>query len=110
MARMDQVNSLLHHELANALNRRLEMDGVLVTVTEVEVSLDLSEAKIFVSVLPDKKAGTALEQLRHISGELAKDLRKRLKFRKMPTFHWLFDSREANAASLEETIHHLHEN
>lgn len=110
MSRMDQVNSLLHHELAIALNRRLELEGVLVTVTEVEVSPDLSEAKIFVSVLPEKKSGTALEQLRHISGELARDLRKRLKFRKMPTFHWLFDSREANAAQLEDVIHTLHEN
>lgn len=110
MARLDQINSLLHQELATALNRRLELEGVLVTITGVDCSADLSEAKIFVSVLPEDKAGTTLKQLKHISGELVHDLRKRLKFRKMPVFHWLFDSREAHAAQLEEVINSLHEN
>ncbi len=106
-ARLDKVNSVLHHELAQAVNRHLEMDGVLVTVTEVDCSPDLREAKIWFSVLPDKLLGTVLKKLRHISGPVAHELRKRLKFRQMPTFHWEFDSRELRAAELEDVFHEL---
>lgn len=107
MPRLDQVNSLLRQELALALNRHLELDGVLVTVTEVDCSPDLEEAKILVSVLPEKLTGTVLKRLRHISGILAHDLRKRLKFKRMPTFIWNFDERPSRAAELEDIISHL---
>lgn len=101
---MDQVNSLLHHELAEALNRHLDLDGCLITVTEVICSPDLKEAKILVSVLPEKFVGTALAKLRHISGDLARDLRPRLKFKNMPTFIWIFDERLLQAAELEKVF------
>jgi ribosome-binding factor A len=110
MSRLDQVNSLLRQELALAINRYLELDGVLVTVTDVYCSADLNEAKVLVSVLPEKLAGTALKQLKHISGELAHALRPRFKFKRMPVFHWAFDSREARAAQLEDVFNEVHEN
>ncbi len=107
MSRLDKVNSILHHELAESINRHLEMDGVLVTITEVECSPDLREAHILFSVLPEKYLGTVLKRLRTISGRVAHELRKRLKFREIPTFHWVFDDREVNAAKLEDVFHEL---
>ncbi len=107
MSRIDQINSLLREEIALALNRHLEIDGCLVTITEVHCAPDLSEAKIYFSVLPEKFVGTVLKKLRHLSGQLAHDLRPRLKFHHLPTFHWLFDEREVKASELDEVFNHL---
>ncbi len=104
---MDQVNSLLLQELAPLINKHLELDGVLVTVTDVHCAGDLSEAKVFVSVLPERFTGTVLKKLRHISGSLAHDLRRRLKFKRMPVFVWVFDDRESRAAVLDEAFKEL---
>ncbi len=104
---MDQVNSLLRQELALSLQRHLDLDGSLVTITEVHCSADLSEAKVFVSVLPENQVGSALKKLRKLSGTFARDLRPRLKFHKMPVFIWLFDNREARAAALEEVFNEV---
>jgi len=109
MSRIDQVNSLLRQELALAINRHIDLEGGMITVAEVDCAPDLKEAKILVSVLPERLAGTALKKLRHISGELAHELRKRLKFKNMPTFNWVFDERPSHASELEEVISHLDE-
>lgn len=107
MSRIDQVNSLLREELALALNRHLIIDGCLITVTDVQCTTDLNEAKIYVSVLPEKFAGTALRKLRNISGSLAHDLRKRLKFHRVPIFVWLFDERPSHATEIDQVIKDL---
>lgn len=104
MSRVDQINSLLRQELALSLNRQLDLPGALVTVTEVRCSPDLHEAKVFVSVLPERLAGTALEKLRHLSGELAHDLRKRLKFHHMPIFVWHFDQGPSNVTAIDHLL------
>jgi len=107
MSRVDQVNSVLREEIALALNRHLIIDGCLVTVTDVQCTADLNEAKIYVSILPEKFAGSALKKLRNISGTLAHDLRKRLKFHRVPTFVWLFDERPSNATAIDKIISDL---
>lgn len=107
MSRVDQVNSLLREELALALSRHLIVDGCLITVTDVQCTADLNEAKIYVSVLPEKFAGSALKKLRSTSGILAHDLRKRLKFHRVPTFVWLFDERPSNATAIDNVLNDL---
>jgi len=109
MSRLDQVNSLLHQELAKSLHRHFDLDGILVTISDVRCAPDLNEAKIFVSVLPEKLAGTALKKLRHISGALAREIRPRVKFRRVPSFIWLFDDRPSRASQIDELIHELHD-
>ncbi len=109
MPRIDQVNSLLRQELALSLNRLLELPGGLVTVTDVQCTPDLREAQISVSVLPEHLAGTALGKLRRLSGELARDMRKRLKFHHMPILVWSFDERPSRASAIEEIIKETHD-
>ncbi|MCX6792569.1 MAG: ribosome-binding factor A [Candidatus Falkowbacteria bacterium] len=107
MSRVDQVNNLLREEIALNLNRHLIIDGCLITVTDVQCTADLNEAKIYVSVLPEKFAGTALKKLRSISSGLAHDLRRRVKFHHVPTFVWMFDERPSNATEIDNVIRDL---
>ena len=50
--RVERVNSLLHREIAKIIDRDVPLpEGVLVTVTRVETSPDLRQARAFVTVL-----------------------------------------------------------
>ncbi|MFH1412713.1 MAG: ribosome-binding factor A [bacterium] len=103
MSRIDQINQLLHSELADLAQQYIQIDGVLITITQVECSPDLKRAKIFVSVLPDKFFGTALKELRKHSKLFIKKL-GRLNLRSTPRLEWTIDSREKKAAEIEDIL------
>lgn len=105
--RIEQLNDQLRQELANLITRELPLDKGLITVSYVECSPDLKYARVAISVLPEKYAGTALEQLRRHSGQFSQVLRHKLKIRQIPKFNWLFDDTESKAAEIEEIIKKL---
>lgn len=99
-----RLNEQLRGELANLICKEILLDNGLITVSRVDCSADLKYAKIFVSVLPEKYAGTALNLLRKHSGIFCGILRNRLKIRQIPKFNWILDTTESKAAEIEETI------
>lgn len=107
MSRIEQVNSLLHQELAALVIQYVPLRGGLVTVTHVDCSPDFHDAIVHVSVLPEKFAGTVLRQLRQKSGIFADHLRSRIKMRRLPSFRWELDTTESEAATLEEIFQNL---
>jgi len=109
MSKVEQLNELLHRELAEAINRELEFPEVFVTVTYVSCTPDLQHAKVIVSVLPDKMAGTALKKLKASSGRIAASIIKKTRLRKIPRLLWEFDPTERKAAILEDVFLKINE-
>jgi len=109
MSKVDQLNELLHRELAAAINKELELPEVFVTVTYVSCTPDLQYAKVIVSVLPDKMAGTALKKLKAASGRIVSGITKRTRLRKVPRLLWEFDPTERKAAVLEDVFLKINE-
>ncbi len=103
-SRIEQINEGLKQELANVLNKELELRNALVTVSYVYCSDDLNYARVGVSVLPDRLAGTALRLLRAKSGPIAKMLQKRTSIRKIPKITWELDTTEREASVIEKAI------
>jgi len=64
MSKIPRYNELILEELAQAVNREVALPNTLITVTYVECSPDLKQAKVGISVLPDNLAGTALRKLK----------------------------------------------
>ncbi len=95
---------MLREELAAVINREVGLPNALITVTYVECSEDLKQARIGVSVLPDNLAGTALRKLRAESGQIVGLLRQRVKLRRLPKFIWEFDATEREAMKIERLI------
>jgi ribosome-binding factor A len=91
-------------ELAAAVNRELGLADALVTITYVDCSPDLKQAKVGFSVLPDRLAGTALRKLSAATSQLIPILRARVKLRKMPHLTWEFDATEKEASRIERLI------
>jgi len=107
--RLEQVNSLLQTELANLINRDLPAENFLVTITYVETDPSLKSARIGISVLPEKFAGTALEMLSSHSSMFSKSLLKKTRLRQIPRFHWRLDTTEQKASEIEELINLIKE-
>jgi len=109
MASSDRVNELLLEELAKAVNREVMIEDALVTITYVECTPDLKQAKIGFSVLPDKLAGTAMKKLTNSTSQLVGIIRGRVKLRRLPRFIWEFDSTEREASKIESLISQANE-
>lgn len=102
--RIEQINELLRAELSYLIARESPLENGLITITYVRTGADLKNATIGISVLPENLSGTALRQLKRISGQLARELNKKLKIQFIPKFRWEIDTLERNAFELEDAI------
>jgi ribosome-binding factor A len=91
--RQKQVAELLQQELSLLIQRRVHDPRVKgVTITHVDVSLDLRNAKIFIMVSGDDLAAKkALEGLKHASGFFRRELGASLELRYMPELLFVRD-------------------
>ncbi len=104
MSKIERINDLILEELATAVNQEVALENVLITITYVDCSSDLKQAKVGVSVLPDNLAGTALKQLTRATSQLVEILKKRTRLRKLPHLIWQFDNTEREADKIEKLI------
>jgi ribosome-binding factor A len=77
----------------------------LVTVTEVEVSRDLSHAKVYVSSLAaSDQTAQSLQALQHAAGFLRSRLAQSLKARTVPELHFVYDESVERGIKLSRLI------
>jgi len=105
MKRLLKVNQLIKKELAQIILREIDFPkGVLVTITRVEASGNLIQAKVYVSVMPQDKAAEVLKILIRAIYHLQQNLNKRLKMRPMPKIIFVEEKMTAEAARVEELL------
>ena len=103
--RIQKVNELLKRELGKIILKELEFPrDTLITITNVESSPDLREAKIWVSVIPGNQILLALQVLKRNIYNLQKKLDKRLKMRPVPRIEFLKESKSEEAQKIEEIL------
>jgi len=92
--RIERVNQLLRRELSELLQHQVKDPrlGSLIAVTEVETSVDLKYAKVFVSCMSsDEEKKEILNGLTSAAGFLRKELTDKLKLRRIPEFSFYWD-------------------
>jgi len=104
--RSDRVGDAIRAEIANILRRKIRDPRIgFITVTGVSVTVDLREAKVFVSVLEEgAERGKALKGLESASGYIRGELGKRLKLRRVPSISFHLDDSAERAAHLYEIL------
>ena len=108
--RIQKVNELLKRELGKIILKELEFSrDILITITDVESSPDLREAKIWVSVMPENQISLALRVLKRNIYNLQKKLDKRLKMRPVPRIEFLKESKSEEAQKIEEILDKIRE-
>src|SRR5258708_7707219 len=98
-----RVGALIHEELAKIIVREIEFSpGALVTITGVEVSPKLENAKVMVGVLPASFSAGVLALLGKEAGHLQYLLLKKINIKPMPRIHFELDHGPENAAKVEK--------
>jgi len=78
---------------------------VPVTITAVEVSADLSHAKVFVSHLAGSEhKDAAMEALQHTAGFLRSELSHRMRLYTVPQIHFAYDDSIESGMRLSQLI------
>lgn len=89
--RLDRVNELLRREISAVVQRDFEWHQALVTISAVEVTQDLKEAKVYVSILGGSAPGI-LEQLERKRGFIQSKVSKRVVLRNTPVLMFRQDN------------------
>lgn len=92
-SRTQRVAGQIQRELAPLLQQELRDPRVgLVTISAVEVSKDMSHAKVFVTFMdPDQDVNASLKILKKAGGWLRHALGKRIVLRIIPELHFVYD-------------------
>lgn len=109
MERIQRVNQLIKKEVALILLREVDFpEGVLATVTRVESSRNLTQTKVYISVMPVRKTPNVLQILDKLIYYLQQKLNKRLKMRPIPKIQFMEEKETAKAGRIEELLEKIH--
>lgn len=87
-----RVNELIQREVSAILRKHYQAESVALTITEVRVSPDLRDGRVFVSVLGDEEEAAAkLRWLRGRDREIRQELGRRIVLKFMPKFEYVLD-------------------
>jgi ribosome-binding factor A len=103
--RTQRIAPQIRRELAEILSRQVSdprLERLVISV--VEVSKDLSHAKVFFTLPNAEDAPAALAALKGASGYLRRQLADRLRMRALPTFRFVYDASLDSALRLSELI------
>lgn len=103
--RTKRLGNLILAELGGLLARRVKDPRVaVVSLTAVDVAPDLSQAKVYFSVLDPSHSDQALAGLRAASGFLRKELAANLRLKTMPRLVPVYDDSLIKGAHLDQVI------
>ena len=98
--RSERVAGQIRRELAQLIQREIKDPEVgLISLSDVEVTRDLSHAKVYITVFDSSKAETTIAALRRAAGYLRHRLGQEVRMRSVPELHFQHD------ASVEAGIH-----
>lgn len=106
----ERIESLIKRELAPIIVNRLDDPALrMVTVTDVDLTNDMSFATVFVSFLNEDHIKPGLEALVKAKGMLRTEIAQVLTTRRTPELLFKFDKSIHEGAKISEIIAKIHE-
>jgi ribosome-binding factor A len=118
--RSDRVADLVRKEISEMLVRTIKDPRIgFVTITRVQVSPDLQQARVFYTVLgtsgsgvgsDDKARRSSAKALERAAPFLRRQIGARLRLRRVPELRFLYDESIAGQDRIEQLLNELHAN
>jgi len=87
-----RINELVRRELSDILRQRYQSEAVALTITEVRVSPDLRDARVFVAVVGDEAVvQDRLRWLRQQAPAIRDEIGRRVVLKFLPRFEYRLD-------------------
>ncbi|SDR87205.1 ribosome-binding factor A [Gillisia sp. Hel1_33_143] len=107
--RQKKIGGVLQKDLAEILQNHLRdsgVSGILISVSKVTVTTDLSIAKAYLSIFPNKNAQEVLDDLNLIKHKIKHELAQRTKnqLRRMPDLDFFVDDSLEYIDNLEKSM------
>ena len=107
--RQKKIGGVLQKDLAEILNNNLRdagINGILISVSKVKVTTDLSIAKAYLSVFRQKHAGDILTELNEVKSKIKHQMALRTKnqLRKMPDLSFFIDDSLEYIENIEKSM------
>lgn len=104
--RTEQLGSVIQAAVQSVITRGLNDPRVrgLVSVTKVELTPDLSEARVFVSVLPAEHSELTMHGLRSAAGHVQREVAAQVAARRMPRLSFRLDQSLKRQAALDRSL------
>lgn len=104
-SRSERVAEQVRRDLAVLIHDRIKDPRVgMVTLLDVEISKDLSHAKVWFDVLQAEQGKEAQEALNHAAGFLRHELGRMLKLRVTPSLRFFYDDTQTRGNALSALI------
>lgn len=106
---MKRVNEACKEALGDILQEKMKDPRLgFVTITGVEVTPDLRQAKVWLSVLgPEEEVETALEVLEKASGFMRRELGRRVRLRYTPRLKICLDRGPELSERVQDILHRM---
>jgi len=103
--RSERVAGQLRRDLAKLIQQEIKDPKVgFVSLSDVEVTRDLSHAKVFITVFDPDKAKSSLQALRRAAPFLRSRLARGLRMRHVPELHFLHDDSVEQGSHIDQLI------
>jgi len=103
--RSERVAGQLRRDLAKLIQQEIKDPAVgFVSLSDVEVTRDLSHAKVFITVFEPEKAKESLQALRRAATFLRLRLGQELRLRHVPELHFVHDDSVEKGSHIDELI------
>lgn len=106
----ERIESNLQKEISYILRNEVKNKDIgFITITDVDVTDDLSFAKIYFTVLNENDKEKTLVALKSASGFIRHMLRERVEIRQIPELRFIYDDSINYSEKIEEKIKEIHE-
>ncbi len=106
--RTRQVGELLKEELTDIIRREVKDPRIgFMSITDVDVTPDLRQARVFVSVLNEEERAGTMEALASAASFIRHHLKPRLRMRQIPMLEFRDDHSMAYAQHITETLREI---
>ena len=103
--RSERVAGTLRRELAQLIQMEVKDPEVgFIGLSDVEVSRDLSHAKVFVTVFETEKAVSSVKALNRAAGYLRRRLGQEMRIRSVPELHFQHDASVETGQRMDSLI------
>lgn len=109
--RVNRVGEQMKKELSDIISRKIKDPRIgFVTVTEVEVTGDLQQAKVYITVLGDEQQrDDTLKGLTKAKGFIRSEIGSRIRLRKTPELIFEFDESIDYGNRIESLLNQIQE-
>ncbi len=105
--RMLRINEVVKRELSGIVAREINFEGVLVTISHVDVTSDLKSAHVFVSVLGTDAGESVISKLASHRPALQAELARHVTMKYTPHLIFHLDNSIERGARIIEIMHEM---